>query len=273
MEFGTKLKTVREQKGITQQTLANYLFVSRQSVSRWESGSRYPDLMTAKKISEYFKISLDELISGDDIRNRQEIQPIMATEKAGRIQTAVYTAALLLIMIFALSKYYSSFSVFSAYLPLLLPLMLFLVYAVIRSVQKSLVPKLAGILTSMVFLLYLLTSVPGIFIGVSPLFSVISLAAGIFGIYASVSFFFREKCTNPVLFYTASVLSFIAELNIISNIYTPSMILSEKENPFAGNEILVIALFILVGMSVCQAHILSRKRIIMKNTDAGIIEK
>ena len=72
MEFGTKLKTVREQKGITQQTLADHLYVTRQAVSRWECGARYPDLMTAKKISEYFDISMDELITGDDWRSYPE---------------------------------------------------------------------------------------------------------------------------------------------------------------------------------------------------------
>ena len=59
MEFGEKLKQAREAKGITQQTLANQLFVTRQAVSRWECGARFPDLLTAKKISEYLEVSLD----------------------------------------------------------------------------------------------------------------------------------------------------------------------------------------------------------------------
>lgn len=50
-DFGENLKKARTEKGITQQTLADHLFVTRQAVSWWEGGSRYPDLMTAKKIA------------------------------------------------------------------------------------------------------------------------------------------------------------------------------------------------------------------------------
>ena len=50
VEFGEQLRRAREEKGMTQQTLAEQLFVSRQSVSRWECGDRYPDLITTKKL-------------------------------------------------------------------------------------------------------------------------------------------------------------------------------------------------------------------------------
>ena len=59
-EFGENLKKARTEKGITQQTLADHLFVTRQAVSRWEGGSRYPDLMTAKKMSQFLDISLEK---------------------------------------------------------------------------------------------------------------------------------------------------------------------------------------------------------------------
>ena len=58
-EFGENLKRVREKKGITQQTLADSLYVTRQAVSRWEGGSRYPDIMTAKKMAQFLEVSLD----------------------------------------------------------------------------------------------------------------------------------------------------------------------------------------------------------------------
>jgi transcriptional regulator with XRE-family HTH domain len=58
-EFGENLKRVREEKGLTQQTLADNLFVTRQAVSRWEGGSRYPDLMTAKKMAQFLEVSLE----------------------------------------------------------------------------------------------------------------------------------------------------------------------------------------------------------------------
>ena len=67
-EFGENLKRVREEKGMTQQTMADQLYVTRQTVSRWEGGSRYPDLMTAKKMAQYLEVSLDDLLSDDDMK-------------------------------------------------------------------------------------------------------------------------------------------------------------------------------------------------------------
>ena len=65
-EFGENIRRAREELGITQQTLADKLFVTRQAVSRWENGSRYPDLLTAKRLSEGLNASLDELLSDDN---------------------------------------------------------------------------------------------------------------------------------------------------------------------------------------------------------------
>ena len=68
MEFGEKLKQLREEKGMTQQKIADKLYVTRQAVSRWECGARYPDLLTAKKIAEILEVSVDEMLSGEEIR-------------------------------------------------------------------------------------------------------------------------------------------------------------------------------------------------------------
>lgn len=67
MNFGEAIKNRREELGLTQQDLAQKLFVSRQTVCRWENGSRYPDLIMAKKITLVLGISLDELIPGQDV--------------------------------------------------------------------------------------------------------------------------------------------------------------------------------------------------------------
>ena len=61
-EFGENIRKAREKLGITQQTLADRLYVTRQAVSRWENGSRYPDLLTAKRLADFLKVSLDDLV-------------------------------------------------------------------------------------------------------------------------------------------------------------------------------------------------------------------
>ncbi len=63
MSLGDSIKAKREALGMTQQELAEKLFVSRQTVSRWESGARCPDVIMSKRIAMVLGISLDDLIT------------------------------------------------------------------------------------------------------------------------------------------------------------------------------------------------------------------
>ena len=67
MEFNEKLQELRKQRGITQEELAQSLFVSRTAISKWESGRGYPNMESLKAISKYFSVSLDELLSTDEV--------------------------------------------------------------------------------------------------------------------------------------------------------------------------------------------------------------
>ena len=66
MPLGDTIRSKREEQTMTQQELADLLHVTRQTVSRWESGSRCPDLILAKKIADIFGIPLDDLVSSSD---------------------------------------------------------------------------------------------------------------------------------------------------------------------------------------------------------------
>lgn len=68
MALGDNIKRLREEHSLTQQQLADKLYVSRQTVCRWESGSRCPDLIMAKKLAAELGVSLDELISDEDLK-------------------------------------------------------------------------------------------------------------------------------------------------------------------------------------------------------------
>ena len=65
MEFNEKLQALRKQKALTQEELAEILFVSRTAVSKWESGRGYPNIESLKAISKFFGVTIDELLSGD----------------------------------------------------------------------------------------------------------------------------------------------------------------------------------------------------------------
>lgn len=67
MEFNEKLQELRKQKGLTQEELADILFVSRTAVSKWESGRGYPNIDSLKVIAKFFGITIDELLSGDEL--------------------------------------------------------------------------------------------------------------------------------------------------------------------------------------------------------------
>ena len=67
MEFNEKLQELRKQKGLTQEELAEILFVSRTAISKWESGRGYPNIDSLKAISKFFGVTIDELLSGDEL--------------------------------------------------------------------------------------------------------------------------------------------------------------------------------------------------------------
>jgi len=67
MNFNEKLQELRKQKNITQEELAEVLFVSRTAISKWESGRGYPNIESLKAISKYFSVTIDELLSGEEV--------------------------------------------------------------------------------------------------------------------------------------------------------------------------------------------------------------
>ena len=67
MEFNEKLQELRKQKGLTQEELAEQLYVSRTAISKWESGRGYPNIESLKAIAKFFSVTVDELLSSDEI--------------------------------------------------------------------------------------------------------------------------------------------------------------------------------------------------------------
>ena len=67
MEFHEKLQELRKEKGLTQEELAELLFVSRTAISKWESGRGYPSIDSLKEISQFFSVSIDDLLSSEKL--------------------------------------------------------------------------------------------------------------------------------------------------------------------------------------------------------------
>lgn len=67
MEFNEKLQELRKNRGLTQEELAELLFVSRAAVSKWESGRGYPNIESLKELAKFFSVTVDELLSGEKL--------------------------------------------------------------------------------------------------------------------------------------------------------------------------------------------------------------
>lgn len=75
--IGENIKRLRHEKGITQETLADFLTVSFQSVSRWERGESYPDITLLPVIAGFFGVSIDELMGMNEAEDEKEIQKLL----------------------------------------------------------------------------------------------------------------------------------------------------------------------------------------------------
>ena len=87
MELGKQIKKYRQEAQLSQEELANRVYVSRQTISSWENDKSYPDVNSLVLLSEIFQISLDNLIKGDievmkDVIQKEEIEKM---NRYGRI--------------------------------------------------------------------------------------------------------------------------------------------------------------------------------------------
>lgn len=85
MNFNEKLVNLRKSKGLSQEELGMELDVSRQTISKWEAGQSYPDFQRLVMLSDYFNMTLDELVKDidvEEVRNKN-----MTDEKVSSIYT------------------------------------------------------------------------------------------------------------------------------------------------------------------------------------------
>ena len=76
VKIGEKIKSLRKEKNISQEVLANYLGVSFQAVSKWETGSTMPDVTMIPAIASFFRVSTDELFEFNLYEMEKEVKAI-----------------------------------------------------------------------------------------------------------------------------------------------------------------------------------------------------
>ena len=100
MELGKQIKECRQAAGLSQEELAERVYVSRQTISNWENDKSYPDVHSLVLLGEIFQISLDKLIKGDIERMREEIRKEEVTKlnRYGAIYTVLFVVMLVSIV-------------------------------------------------------------------------------------------------------------------------------------------------------------------------------
>lgn len=103
MDFGEKLKEIRRNEGMSQEQLAEKIGVSRQAITKWETGRGLPDVENMVILAEIFKMTLDELVSQEKSRSRNKVQFM----KAKLFMILIVTSTL--IFIWAMPERYKFF--------------------------------------------------------------------------------------------------------------------------------------------------------------------
>ena len=96
MNVGARIKKHREKQNISQEELALKIFVSRQTISNWETNKSYPDIKSLTMLSNIFHITLDDFIKGDI----EEMKKIVSKEKIEKFNSlsCIFLAEVLILM-------------------------------------------------------------------------------------------------------------------------------------------------------------------------------
>ena len=96
MNVGARIKKHREKQNISQEELALKVFVSRQTISNWETNKSYPDIKSLTMLSNIFHVTLDDFIKGDI----EEMKRIVSKEKIEKfnIMSYIFLAEMLIVM-------------------------------------------------------------------------------------------------------------------------------------------------------------------------------
>lgn len=109
-ECGNFISELRKEKKLTQKELAEKIIVSDKAVSRWETGKGYPDVTSLVSLSEYFDVSVNELLAGkrltvEDIKETADenlisvFEQVQKNKKQQHLQVAVYTSVLIVVLL------------------------------------------------------------------------------------------------------------------------------------------------------------------------------
>ena len=271
VEFGEQLRKAREAKGMTQQTLAEHLYVTRQAVSRWECGDRYPDLITAKKLADFLEVSLDDLLSADEMKKVAERNQIIEKPFMKNVLIVLYACISFsflltvvdIIMRFPLSSTYIDYSDIQVIVVNLLGLIIqsiIFIYGFIMALKGNLTPRKAGMIIAIYFASLCLTISWRIsYIGgwKNVIADLIMIGPSLLGAAAAYQYFCNAKM-EPVWYRSIIIVSGWEILLLIMNTYSYISPSSQFLSMYAAlNLLLKICIYFLI---IYQACTMKKKR-------------
>lgn len=206
-EFGEKLRRAREAKGMTQQSLAEKLYVTRQAVSRWECGDRFPDLITTKRISQILDASIDDLISEKEMKSVAERNPIIEKPYINNITIALFAFIFLAYIVSvvnilfqnpfkSISTAFNDMWMIGMYLLCGAIQIVLFAFGLVMAVKEMLSPKKTGIIVSVFFVSVCMIDLCQMLrsVALERIFSISLIAVpSLLGVIASYTYFCKAK--------------------------------------------------------------------------------
>lgn len=269
-EFGENLKRVREEKGITQQTLADQLYVTRQTVSRWEGGSRYPDLMTAKKMTQYLEVSLDDLLSDDDMKLYAHKSSILESPIAKRLQTIILTLAFMCSLVVAITYLsdqiiqdglirYNYSETFKCVL-----LTCVLGFAVFAALFDKLTTKTTLIISTLYFGMAIVSGIRALFMGITPWWLLGALLLNVVSLIVCIYYFGSKKVISPIPLYILIMMYGLVGIISFFKGFEADIPIEVYRDLFKTNLFALLQNLLVLGLLAVMAHALNRKRRLTK---------
>lgn len=269
-EFGEQLRKAREEKGMTQQTLAEKLYVTRQTVSRWESGDRFPDLVTAKRISQVLEVSISKLFSEEEpvviVERTQVIEDPIANRIAIALYACIilaYSAAAMSIMlhlksVLEVSSTQDIFITMTTALCRLIPAVGFFI-GLVLSLKGTLTPKRTGLIIAAYFAASALMDGAKITVASSDAGFVVAVLTmmNVVGMFAAFHYFSRntESQSSQALLYLVSF------AGILRAVFSTVQMLRHAYSYVSLETILGVLLTLCVnGLILYQVYSVDRKK-------------
>lgn len=278
MDFGENLKRAREEKGLTQQHLADELYVTRQAVSKWECGTRYPDLLTTKCIANILGVTIDSLVSNDEMQEFAQKQSIVQGQRGEKIISSLYAIIILLSTVELIQKVIGVATQFELLKTdvdkqIFLTLTLQMVFCVsvfnlsisafFKSLANKLNPKEAGRIGMCFFGYYAVNGFSHMLFNKQIWQMVLFLTFTVFAVIIIDEYFLRNK---SVLYKPLILLCIISTLYLTgATAYVLfSLAMQEQYALTLSNTLIFFRDIAFVGIMLFQAIILERKRKLCK---------